>query len=144
MVAGVEAAVTELVPLVGVRAACAAVGRSRATHYRHHRVGAAPAAPRPRVEPRRQPRALSEAERAEVLDVLHDERFAAPATVYATLLDEGLRHAARRGPLPVPRRPHPSHSPWDTGRDRTPSFTRDEPSDLGGPVNLGRGGLISP
>jgi hypothetical protein len=90
MAAAVEAAVTELVPLVGTRAACVAVGRSRATHYRHHRVGPVPA-PRPRVEPRPQPRALSEVERAEVLAVLHCERFvdAAPATVYATLLDEG-------------------------------------------------------
>jgi putative transposase len=90
MAAAVEAAVTELVPLVGTRAACVAVGRSRATHYRHHRVGPVPA-PRPRVEPRPQPRALSEVERAEVLGVLHCERFvdAAPATVYATLLDEG-------------------------------------------------------
>jgi putative transposase len=93
MAAAVEAAVTELASLVGTRAACAAVGRSRATHYRHHRAGPASRspAPRPRVEPRLQPRALSEVERAEVLDVLHSERFvdAAPATIYATLLDEG-------------------------------------------------------
>jgi putative transposase len=93
MGAAVEAAVAELVPLVGIRAACAAVGRSRATHYRHHRVGpcAPPPAPRPRAEPRPQPRALTAGERAEVLDVLHSERFvdAAPAAVYATLLDEG-------------------------------------------------------
>jgi len=41
--------------------------------------------------PQIQPRALSEAERATVLTTLHCERFAdtAPATVYATLLDEG-------------------------------------------------------
>jgi hypothetical protein len=38
MGAAVEAAVAALVPLVGTRAACAAVGRARATHYRHHRV----------------------------------------------------------------------------------------------------------
>jgi len=92
MAAAVEAAVTELVPLVGTRAACAAVGRSRATHYRHQRVGAPPATPRPQVRHcGAQPRALSEVERAEVLAVLHSERFvdAAPAAVYATLLDEG-------------------------------------------------------
>jgi putative transposase len=94
MAAAVEAAVAELAPVVGTRAACAAVGRARATHYRHHRVGSPPA-PRPRVEPRPQPhpqpRALSDRERAEVLEVLHSQRFvdAAPATVYATLLDEG-------------------------------------------------------
>jgi putative transposase len=38
-----------------------------------------------------QPRALSEAERAEVLGMLHDDRFVdqAPASIYATLLDDG-------------------------------------------------------
>src|SRR4029453_4564004 len=46
----------------------------------------------PRPAPRPQPRALSPAERAKVLDTLHHERFwdAAPASVYATLLDEGV------------------------------------------------------
>jgi putative transposase len=46
---------------------------------------------RPPAPRRRRPRALSEAEQAGVLDVLHSERFvdAAPETVYATLLDEG-------------------------------------------------------
>ena len=41
--------------------------------------------------PRPQPRALSQTERAEVLGILHQERFVdqAPATIYATLLDEG-------------------------------------------------------
>jgi putative transposase len=41
--------------------------------------------------PKPQPRALSHTERAAVLGVLHEERFVdqAPATVYATLLDEG-------------------------------------------------------
>jgi putative transposase len=35
---------------------------------------------------------LTEVERAAVLEVLHSERFAdmAPATIYATLLDEGV------------------------------------------------------
>lgn len=87
-----DAAIAELTPLVGVRAACAAVGRPRATHYRRHRQSAAPPrAPRPRPQPVTQPRALSPAERAEVLDVLHDERFVdlAPGEVYAILLDEG-------------------------------------------------------
>jgi transposase-like protein len=85
----VEAALRELAPLVGVRAACAAVGRARATHYRRHRVGPPPA-PKRRA-PRRQPRALSSAERVEVREVLNGERFVdmAPAAVYATLLDEG-------------------------------------------------------
>jgi putative transposase len=41
--------------------------------------------------PAPQPRALQAAERQQVLEVLHEERFCdlAPASVYATLLDEG-------------------------------------------------------
>ena len=41
---------------------------------------------------RHQPRALSQAERHAILDVLHSERFVdiAPAEVWATLLDEGV------------------------------------------------------
>lgn len=88
----IDAAVVELTPIVGAKAACAAVGRSRASHYRAHparpvQLGPAPA-PAPR---RRQPRALTEAEQRAVLDVLHSERFVdqAPEAVYATLLDEG-------------------------------------------------------
>ncbi len=44
------------------------------------------------------PRALSAAEQAAVLDVLHSDRFqdAAPATVYATLLDEQVYLASER------------------------------------------------
>ncbi len=89
----IDAAVQELTPLVGARAACAAVGRSRASHYRAH--PASPPVHRPVRAPAprtRQPRALSAAEQAAVLDVLHSERFvdAAPETVYATLLDEGV------------------------------------------------------
>ncbi|GAC1654414.1 MAG: IS3 family transposase [Mycobacterium sp.] len=84
-----ERAIQELAPVVGTKAACAAVGLARATHYRHHRT--APRPPRPRQPRRPQPRALGPAERATVLAELHSERFVdqAPATVYATLLDEG-------------------------------------------------------
>src|SRR2546422_9589047 len=80
-------ALQELVPVVGTKAACAAVGRARATHYRHHRT--APRPPRLRQPPRPQPRALGPAERAAVLAELHSERFVdqATATVYATLMD---------------------------------------------------------
>ena len=91
----IDAAVVELTPIVGATAACRAVGRSRASHYRAHPVSppasAPPAGPAP--APRtRQPRALSPAEQAAVLAVLHSQRFvdAAPETVYATLLDEGV------------------------------------------------------
>ena len=84
----VDRTATALAPLVGTTGACQAVGRARATYYRHARP---PAAPPPSETRRRSPRALTPAESAAVLDVLHAERFIdmAPAEVYATLLDEG-------------------------------------------------------
>lgn len=96
----IDEAVEELVPLVGKKGACAAVGLPRACYYRAHPVtdpvaGAdALNVPLECPKPRRsqhQPRALSAQEQARVLEVLHSERFAdtAPATVYASLLDEG-------------------------------------------------------
>jgi len=85
----VDQTIADLAPIVGKRAACAALGRARATYYRHHRQSPPPR--RASRAPRPQPRALSQPERAEVLDILHQERFVdqAPATIYATLLDEG-------------------------------------------------------
>jgi hypothetical protein len=85
----VDQTIGELAPVIGKRAACAALGRSRATYYRRHRQSPAP--PRPRRKRLPHPRALNSAERAEVLRVLHEERFVdqAPASVYASLLDEG-------------------------------------------------------
>jgi putative transposase len=82
----VSAAVALLVPLVGIVAACAALGISRATFYRAKQP-AQPATPRPRPA-----RALSDEERANVLAVLNSVRFSdkAPAQVYATLLDENM------------------------------------------------------
>jgi len=114
------ASVTELVPVIGVSAACEAVGVARAGFYRRERrqversVDLAVASPRHEgaagersehpipssssVRPRVHPRALSAAEQEAVLEVLHSPRFqdAAPATVYATLLDEGTYHASER------------------------------------------------
>jgi putative transposase len=86
----IDQAVEELVPLVGVTGACQAVGRPRASHYRWHRQSPPPPAPE-RVASR-QPRALTEVERKEVLRVLHDPEHVdeAPATVYAQLLDAGV------------------------------------------------------
>jgi putative transposase len=85
----IDQTIDDLAGTIGKRAACAALGRSRATYYRRHR--RSPPPPRPRHEPAPQPRALNSVERAEVLGVLHHERFVdqAPASVYATLLDEG-------------------------------------------------------
>lgn len=79
--------------------ACTALGRARATHYRRHRKSPPP--PRPAPIPhrqRRQPAALSPAERERLVEVLHSDRFvdAAPAQVWATLLDEGVYLASQR------------------------------------------------
>ena len=86
-----DTVIAELAGLVGTRAACRAVGRPQATHYRRHRRSPLPP-PAPRPEPKPQPRALSATERREILDVLHSPRFCdvAPAEVWATLLDEGV------------------------------------------------------
>jgi len=86
----IDQAITELTPLVGVQAACRATGEARARWYRRHRQSPAP--PRPEREPIPQPRALSEAERDQVREVLNSEEHAdeAPATVYAKLLDKGV------------------------------------------------------
>jgi putative transposase len=86
----VDQAVAILAPAVGTVRACRAVGQPRSSWYRRHRQSEPP--PRsPRPAPAPQPRALSAAERQQVLEVLHQERFwdTAPASVYATLLDEG-------------------------------------------------------
>jgi putative transposase len=86
----VDQAVAILAPAVGTVRACRAVGQPRSSWYRRHRQSPPP--PRsPRPVPAPQPRALSAAERQQVLEVLHQERFwdTAPASVYATLLDEG-------------------------------------------------------
>jgi putative transposase len=84
-------AITELVPIVGTAGACRAVGQPRSSWYRHHRQSPPPPRP-PRPAPRPQPRALTPTEQAQVLEVLHTERFVdqAPASVWATLLDEGI------------------------------------------------------
>src|SRR6266545_1399234 len=91
--ATVEHTITTLAPVVGTTAACKAIGWPRSSWYRtHRRSPAPPRSPRPRLAPRRQPRALTPAEQQQVLDTLHAGRFwdQAPASVYATLLDEGV------------------------------------------------------
>jgi putative transposase len=90
----IASAVSELAPVVGTSAACAALAVSRATHYRR-RLGPRHGPPAPRPTPAR---ALSPDERATVLETLHADRFidAAPAEVVATLLDEGTYLASER------------------------------------------------
>jgi putative transposase len=74
---------------LGTKLACEALGVPRATYYRHWRTE------RPHPKPRRPPppRALSRAEREQVLEQLHSERFVdkSPHEIYATLLDEQTR-----------------------------------------------------
>lgn len=89
-----DTAIAELAPQLGVRGACAVVGVAQAGYYRRHRTSAPPPA---RSVPiahryRDQPRALSQAERQAILEVLHGDRFVdvAPAEVWATLLDDGV------------------------------------------------------
>jgi putative transposase len=129
------ASTRELVPLVGVTAACQALGVGRASFYRGGRsqpaaaerwgaaapvaaptgdggligrsavltnADAATAAPMAAASALAlaavHPRALRAAEQQAVLDLLHSPRFrdAAPAAVYATLLDEGVYLASER------------------------------------------------
>ncbi len=90
----IEQAVQELTPIVGTRPACRALGASHATIYRRRR----PPQPRPARARPVPARALSPAEREDVLTELQSERFVdcAPAQVWATLLDEGRYLASQR------------------------------------------------
>jgi hypothetical protein len=74
-----------LIPIVGVVAACIALGVSRASYYRALK-------PKPEPAPRPRPaRALTDEERAHVLATLDSEAFMdmAPGQVYAKLLEDG-------------------------------------------------------
>jgi putative transposase len=89
------AAIGELIPIVGVKAACEALAVPRASFYRKRTSGDVSPVP---AATRFVPRALDPAERQAVLACLHEERFqnCAPAAVYATLLDEGKYHCSIR------------------------------------------------
>jgi putative transposase len=88
-------AVTHLAPTVGVVAACDALAVARASFYRQRPAFGPPASPAAQPDSRlvrpARARSLSPVERANVLTVLHEERFQdrSPAAVQATLLDEG-------------------------------------------------------
>ena len=84
-------AIKDLAQILGLSGACRALGVPRSYVYRARRAAVEPAVSQP-VRPRpASPRALSEEERAKVLDLLNSERFQdqAPGEVYAALLDEG-------------------------------------------------------
>ncbi len=144
----IEDCFCQIEPLLGARAACTAVGRSRATHYRRQRPG--------RVTPRRArpspANKLSGGEVQAVLDVLRSARFAddSPAQAFYTLLDEGTylasestfyrilcqhgevrerrrqaTHPAKKKPELVARGPNQCWS-WVKGPE-TPSHRLDQP-----------------
>jgi putative transposase len=83
----IDAAFTQLQPLLTTKMACELLGKSRATHYRRCR----PVVSRPGRARRAPANALTPAERTRVLAVLRHDDFVdkAPAQVWATLLDEG-------------------------------------------------------
>jgi putative transposase len=73
---------------IGTQPACLALGVSRASVYRRRQ---ALKNPQPVKKRPPGPRALNRQQRQEVLDILHSERYIdqAPASVFATLLDQG-------------------------------------------------------
>jgi putative transposase len=82
-------AVENLAEEVGVNQACGALDVPRASFYRQRKRRAEPA--RDAIVRRSSPRALAEAEREQVRQVLCSERFMdkSPSQVYAALLDDG-------------------------------------------------------
>jgi putative transposase len=88
----IDAAVAELVPLLGVKPACALTGRSRATHYRVLR----PPTFGPRPRRATPPNAMTEVERVEVLGLLRSPAYCdlAVAQVWARELDAGRYHCS--------------------------------------------------
>lgn len=72
---------------LGISKACGVFAVARASYYRRTKPQLKPI----KKSPRKPPRALSEEERKQVLDLMHSERFMdqAPRTIYANMLDEG-------------------------------------------------------
>jgi len=92
-----NAAFHELGPHIGVAAACAVLQVNRSGVYRARVRLHGPSRPVPGPR-RRPPLSLTPAEQEVLLGVLDSERFAdvAPATVFATLLDEGRYYGSIR------------------------------------------------
>ena len=101
---------------INTKAACEAMGVSRATYYRKLKPEGKPG-PRPKSK-----RALSKKERQEVLDVCHSDEFInrPPATIQATLADRGIYLCSARTMYRVlddaqeikERREQASHPPY--------------------------------
>ena len=83
---------------LGTAVACRAFGVPRASLYRRRQRGADPAPTRPSAPSHR---ALGEAERGQVLDLLHSERFVdkAPTQVCAALLERKNRYLCSVGTM---------------------------------------------
>ena len=90
-------AVTSAKDALGANTACEALGLPRATYYRR-------LLPKAASRRRAPPRTLRTEERATVLAVLHESRFAyaAPSQVYAALLDDGRCRRTRGSAVPPP------------------------------------------
>jgi putative transposase len=84
--------IDEHAPTLGVAALCDALNVPRASYYRWKCPVLGP------HRPRSSPRALSAAERGEILDLVHEPRFVdrAPAEIVATLLDDGSYRCSER------------------------------------------------
>lgn len=89
----------ELGPHIGVAAVCVALAMNRTGVYRQRaREMRAGSSPLPRKRRPRPPLSLSIIEQQVLLEILNSERFAdmAPASIFATLLDEGRYHGGIR------------------------------------------------
>jgi len=93
-----RAAFEELEPQIGVALTCVVLQMNRSGVYRERARLQGRSRPVPVQPPRRPPLSLTPAEQDLLLGVLDSERFAdvAPATVFATLLDEGCYHGSIR------------------------------------------------
>lgn len=88
------AVATELAPSVGIARVCRALGVSRAGFYRRQKPPLLAV-----VKDRNpSPRALSDAERRNILDLLNSPQFVdlAPTQIHAALLDQGTYHCSSR------------------------------------------------
>ena len=92
-----SAAFHQLEPQIGVAGACAVLQMNRSGVYRERARLLGRTQPARQLRPR-PPLSLTPTEQDVLLGVLNSERFAdvAPATVYATLLDEGRYHGSVR------------------------------------------------
>lgn len=113
----------ELAPVLGVKAACEAVGLPRASFYHAQQPARSPAPPRPRP---RSHRALSPGEEQTIRDLLNSERFVdqAPRTIYATLLDEGYHYCSWRTMYRILKQDHATQE--RRKQRRRPAYTAPE------------------